>query len=170
MAKIEFPSIIVNLSNFIADKAQESIEFPISVNFSHQEDRFSLTKPIKGKVTVEKYQEELQFHFKLQTEMTLVCDRCLSTINKKLKLNFKRLGTFSSASDDEIKMTQQSHPKPEFDEGVRISSDNLVNLFVPIRQEILSIVPAKILCKKTCRGLCLVCGVNLNNKICKHSK
>jgi uncharacterized protein len=38
-----------------------------------------------------------------------------------------------------------------------------------VRQEILLSFPVKFLCRENCRGLCLKCGANLNERSCEHA-
>lgn len=38
-----------------------------------------------------------------------------------------------------------------------------------VRQEILLSLPVKSLCRENCRGLCLKCGANLNERNCEHA-
>ena len=37
-----------------------------------------------------------------------------------------------------------------------------------IRQELVLNLPARILCREDCKGLCIDCGVNLNKQKCQH--
>lgn len=45
-----------------------------------------------------------------------------------------------------------------------------VDLGEEIRQETIMANPARILCKDDCKGICLGCGVNLNEEQCKCKK
>jgi len=152
MLDIELPQVVVDLTNFISDRNQGQIEFPINVDLNYAEERFVVDKSIIGKVKIEKVNEKLWLHFAVKAEIKLICDRCLKKINKNLSLNFDRFVN-ADAEEQEIILT-----------------DNKIDLFSPILDEIILKIPAKILCKHNCRGFCPNCGVNLNLKSCNHYK
>ena len=82
-----------------------------------------------------------------------VCDRCLIPVPTKLKLSFERLVTAPDVESDDEDSRQ-------FMEGYQIDVEALVF------NEILVNWPVKILCKEDCKGICPVCGQNLNMKEC----
>lgn len=43
-----------------------------------------------------------------------------------------------------------------------------IDIAEDIRQEIVADLPLQLLCKEDCKGLCLVCGANLNETTCEH--
>jgi uncharacterized metal-binding protein YceD (DUF177 family) len=46
------------------------------------------------------------------------------------------------------------------------AADELIDLTADIREAILLALPINFLCSKTCRGLCVYCGANLNKAPC----
>ena len=110
---------------------------PVSFRFSNVED---------GKARVEG-----SVRLKLQT----VCDRCLQEVLTDLDLQFDRLVTSPEVTPDEEVVDDLS-----FMEGYQLNAETFVY------NEIMGNWPAKILCKEDCKGLCLVCGQNLNERDC----
>ena len=51
-----------------------------------------------------------------------------------------------------------------------LHSDEFTDLSNILRESILIEQPFKKLCKNECKGLCVVCGIDLNNKICSCKK
>jgi len=92
-----------------------------------------------------------EVHITAQTN----CDRCLKelrtpihfTIDKHLKL------TEECLVDEEMEQT-------DYMIGLELDVDQLVYT------EILVNWPAKILCREDCKGICRICGKNLNNGTC----
>jgi len=127
----------LNLSNFIADKTQDCIEFEIDNNEKIKEERFETSKPLQGSVKIFKSKHELVAHFKIKTEVVLSCDRCLKKIQKRINLDFSR----------SIK------EKIESSEDIKISAINQIEILEPIKQEIILNIPIKVLCQKDCQGI-----------------
>lgn len=56
------------------------------------------------------------------------------------------------------------------DEGYIVYSDREIELDGPVYEELSISFPSKPLCKEDCRGLCPVCGADLNTESCEHSE
>ena len=80
--------------------------------------------------------------------------RCLENFKQPLHANFQELFTYSleALSEDE-----ESIPEDGYLDFEKSISDYLFLEY-----------PIKPLCKPDCRGLCLVCGQNLNEADCEH--
>lgn len=84
-----------------------------------------------------------------RVELQGECARCLIQIADGLEVDFQELYAYpdSEVSDDE---------------AARIEND-LIDLEPVVRDEVLVELPFRPLCREDCRGLCLSCGINLNN-------
>ncbi len=85
------------------------------------------------------------------------CDRCLSDVPVVLELSVDK-AVFSPdriAEDEEADADDQSCM-----EGYQLDVEALVH------DEIIVNWPVKILCKEDCKGVCPVCGQNLNEREC----
>lgn len=80
---------------------------------------------------------------KIYCRKKFVCDRCLS-----------------AAEEDQI------HDFDEEIDGTGIV-DNMFDITEIVRDTLIISQPIKNLCKADCRGLCPICGFNLNNGDCK---
>ena len=60
------------------------------------------------------------------------------------------------------------HYEQEFQFDYSAKERPVLDVTEDIRQEILLSYPVKVLCKEDCRGLCPVCGQNLNERSCTH--
>lgn len=91
--------------------------------------------------------------------LAIPCDRCLEDVETDIEFTVDRtIAMDTSDSDgnsDRIEVDEQ-----DFMDGTMLDVDKLVY------PEVLINLPAKILCKPDCLGLCPVCGVNLNQGEC----
>ena len=87
-------------------------------------------------------------------KVTVPCDRCLGDVDVELSLDM----------EDDISEKDITDPEPgesrAYLDGYELDTDKLIEDAVYIA------MPMKILCKEDCRGLCSVCGKNLNEGEC----
>jgi uncharacterized protein len=83
------------------------------------------------------------------------CDRCLRDVDYTFDLSFDN----EVVSPDYVGEVSGDE-SPEIMEGYHLNVDELVN------NEILLNWPMKILCREDCKGICKVCGKNLNDGDC----
>ncbi|HPF20525.1 MAG TPA: DUF177 domain-containing protein [Syntrophomonas sp.] len=92
---------------------------------------------------------------KVKTLLVLPCSRCLQDT--------------CIAIDTDVELTlvpagQAGKPEPE--EDVLVFQGDLVDLRVPVHEAIFMAIPMIPLCHSDCRGLCPVCGKDLNQGPC----
>lgn len=99
--------------------------------------------------------EGLLLQAKIRGEIDAQCVRCLSHSLKAVVTSFEELFVFAEKqeeSSDEI-----------------IPEDGYIDLSGVIRDYLLLDVPMNYVCKPDCKGVCLECGMNLNQGQCEHS-
>lgn len=84
------------------------------------------------------------------------CDRCLRETEVKLELKLLRYVVTPERADE----ADDDIDDLSFMEGYELNTETL------LYNEIMENWPAKILCKEDCKGLCLICGKNLNEGEC----
>lgn len=85
--------------------------------------------------------------------LDLKCDRCLKPVSYEMNLQF----SYEVFSPDNV---SEEDDEQNFMEGYELNVVNLVN------NEILMSWPMKVLCKPQCKGICTVCGKDLNTGEC----
>lgn len=93
---------------------------------------------------------------KTEIRMEIPCDRCLEAVETGLKLDFKKkvdLSVSDGEQPDELDETN-------YIDGYELDTEQL------LCNEILIGWPTKILCSNDCKGICSVCGQNLNRGAC----
>lgn len=88
--------------------------------------------------------------------LNLVCDRCLEKFTRDFPVDIDTVidaSVFDSDKVDEI-------DELSYYEDCNIDMDAL------LKKELMGLVPIQILCREDCKGLCKVCGTNLNHGTC----
>lgn len=92
----------------------------------------------------------------LKTAILAECARCLAQVSVSLEadfdVRFKKMGEETRENDDETYPYQ----------GDALDISDMV------RDYVLLAIPIRSLCKNDCKGLCEICGYNLNEGACAH--
>ena len=97
----------------------------------------------------------------LQTEIELMCARCLDPLYTPLHLSL--VEEFSPTIDV---ITGHRLVMEEEDKALWIDEHHILDLSDVVRQGLLLLIPMRPLCRQDCMGLCPVCGQNLNERPC----
>lgn len=100
--------------------------------------------------------KELQIKGNSKVCVIIPCDRCLEDVKQEIRLNFVKHVDLDVSDADLTEGLDESY----FIDGYHLDVDKL--LF----NEILIGWPTKVLCRKDCKGICNVCGQNLNRGTC----
>jgi uncharacterized protein len=103
---------------------------------------------------VNKAKGEIQLTGEMSMVCEIPCDRCLKPVSVPISLRI----------DEYLKEEQLTAPEAaeelSFIEGYVLDTDQLIG------NEILINWPMKVLCKEDCKGICKVCGKDLNEGEC----
>ncbi len=86
--------------------------------------------------------------------MGVECVRCLASFVQPLRTSFSELYAFDQRSVSES--------------GLILPEDGNIDLGPMVREYLLIEVPISPICKPDCKGLCPVCGEDLNRSTCEH--
>ena len=121
-------------------------------------------KPVRVELSVSKSQDQLICRGKVRTSMKLECSRCLVQYEESLSFDLDFVidlaGNLSAGSiGDGVKSEEEGYffadPSSAFFE-----IDDLV------REAVILSLPLKPLCSEDCKGLCPICGADLNRSQC----
>jgi len=122
---------------------------------------FHQSAPLKVDALAELRGSEIHIRGHVATSLEASCDRCLGSVaipvERDFDLFYRPVSTIARAEEVEL-------PEDELDVGF-FSGDGIELADVVTEQVILS-VPMKVICQTECRGLCPVCGANLNVQKC----
>ncbi len=97
----------------------------------------------------------------IEAELTMECSRCLkfftNTINPNFSVNYMPVP--EGSDEDELELNK-ADMEIGFYKGDTFELDDL------IKEQIVLSVPMQPLCSLSCKGICQVCGQNLNIKKC----
>lgn len=102
---------------------------------------FNAGSPVEYELKVVKVSEGALVTGKVSTRLAGACGRCLEM-------------TEIEVSADDIELF------------VELGDEEVVDITEDIRAELLLNLPANLLCSDECKGLCSICGINLNQHTC----
>ena len=123
----------------------------------------SLIENVKVNGKFSRVAEDVYFLGDIDTFLKVTCTRCLKSfslpVRNKIKVHFvPRMEELSPGCEVEVK---------DSDVEKEVYQDGRIDLSNSLRDQILLDVPLIILCREDCKGICLVCGNDLNLNQCK---
>ena len=122
---------------------------------------FRQAAPLKVDAVAELVGSEIHIRGRVRTSLEACCDRCLGSVaipvERDFDLFYRPVSTIARAEEVEL-------PKDELDIG--FFSGNGIELADVVTEQVILSVPMKVICQSDCRGLCPVCGANLNLEKC----
>ncbi len=151
---MEHEDLFIDLSGIVKSEGAEvkvCKEYPLEV-FGEFDQSFTLQTPVTLHASITNHAGNLFLHGTLCFSAELLCDRCLEPFTKE----------FSLPMEDTI---AREDAGLEADEFIPYQH-NKVLLTDAIYKCIFAVTLDQQLCKKDCKGLCSVCGCNLNVTTC----
>lgn len=128
-------------------------EFHFEFPSVHLQPDLDLTD-LAGTAKISRTPQGLLVQGKFEGKVTAECVRCLSEFEQPLDIDFSELYAFS--------------PRSISESGLLLPEDAHIDLEPLVREYLLIKVPISPLCRADCKGLCVVCGQDLNEEICEH--
>ena len=127
----------------------------------YQGANFRQTAPLKVDAVAELVASEISIRGRLRTRLGARCDRCLGPVDipveQEFDLFYRPVSTI--AREEEVEL-----PADELEVG--FYSGDGIELADVVTEQVILAVPMKVVCRADCRGLCPVCGANLNFEKC----
>ena len=159
-----FLSMNLNLTEVILEDGR-SIDTELPLELEELSYGFG-TYPIEEKEpmkleVVRTKKKVLKIHGRSSLTVRIPCDRCLEEVSVRIPLDFEELASVGSPEEEETDSDLESaFEKDYFIEGYNLDVDKLAY------GEALLNWPSRVLCSEDCKGLCPVCGQNLNRSEC----
>ena len=116
-----------------------------------------IAQPIAGEVRLSRTGRSIIARAHLTTAIEGYCSRCLKPIVAPLDIDIEEEALPSIDIDSGVPVNREDEP-----DALRLDDHHELDLAEPIREAISLAEPISMLCRENCRGLCLVCGVDLN--------
>ena len=143
----------IDLRELINGKV-EAIPFEIDYNIDIEElfeaTRITEATPIHTTGKIIMIGSELFLEMDMDGQLTFNCSRCLTSV----EMNFNK------------KLNKMLLAKESDDLDTIVIVKNQLDLVETIKEEIIVSLPTQVLCSEDCKGLCPVCGINLNYETC----
>ena len=117
--------------------------------------RFLKKEPVKLTVT-NLGGRKVKIELEGEVTLALPCDRCLREVAETVSFRTEREVDFSQTDEERAAELDETN----FIDGYDLDVDAFVC------EEILLGFPMKVLCQEDCKGICKVCGANLNEGEC----
>lgn len=145
--------LILNVGFIIHQTTGYSRDFPFEAPYLLLGPDLELHN-FSGITRVTRTPQGLLMQSKMQGFVQAECVRCLTDFPQLLEAEFTDLYAFTRDSVTEA--------------GLLVPDNGKINLEPIAREELLISVPISPLCRPDCKGLCPVCGGNLNEQTCSH--
>lgn len=127
----------------------------------------SISGNIEGDVSVVREYDNIRVAGRIAAPLALSCSRCLadytSFIDTSFTLFFRKESAVAPSSEDELELGEMDLLSSSY-------SGDEIDLTHEIEEQIAMEVPLKPLCSDECKGLCHVCGTDLNTSSCSCGK
>jgi len=129
---------------------------------SLEDERLRLTGEARVEGRASRKGEEVRLRGRVTAEAEVFCDRCLRPAAAPLEVEFET--AFIPAEYEAGKTENVELLADEL--GLAAYEGDSVNLDELVREQLLLALPARVLCREECRGLCPDCGADLNEGEC----
>ncbi len=153
----------VDLKDLVDEKVLLKGSFePGDIDFS-RDDNVRQSGPFDWTATAERAGGEIRINGSLKTNVEMTCSRCLEParhdISKAFDLFFRQRDEMIFDEDREVELTEKD-TQTAFFTGSQLAIGEILH------EQVLLALPMKALCRVDCKGLCPVCGINLNSGNC----
>lgn len=134
------------------------VDIPIS-HFDFKLEEVQFTSSVRGNVALLRHGEaDVYVKSEIITNIEMQCGKCLELFTTDIEATFEVQFTPSN-NDDQV--------ESEFiEEGERYYEGESLDISEDTRRALILQIPIWPLCSNKCEGLCLQCGVNLNEEQC----
>ena len=152
--KIEIEALTEGGKDF--ERVYQPEELPLEDEFAR------LVSRVRVSVRASRRRGEVEVRGSLDTSVELPCDRCVAPVVFPVNVDFKAELGFADANAVGAEATELQDADMDFStvEGDAVDLDEIV------REQILLALPTRQLCGEDCKGLCVNCGSNLNERDC----
>ena len=145
--------LIINVGFIAHQTVGYSRDFPLEAPYLRLQPDLELYE-FSGLVRVTRTAQGLLLQANLRALVQVDCARCLKEFQQQIDTNFTELYAFTRASIT--------------DSELLVPDTGKIDLEPIVRDEMLLAVPIGSLCKPDCKGLCPICGEDLNEVTCSH--
>lgn len=152
--------MLINLSEVLSEQhtaIDQTVDVTMDV-FCTESGVFPVLSAKPAHILVEHIADrELLIRGETEIVIEIPCDRCLTAVPTDFQLHFEKKVDLDASEDEEA---DKELDEANYIDGYNLDVDKL------LYNEILIGWPMKILCSENCKGICSICGQNLNEGTC----
>ena len=123
--------------------------------------------PVRVAGTIAPGGHEYIFYGRVSGSITAPCDRCLETAEQAFASDVTWAFVHGAPEHHGAAQDEDEADDAEFEDDAAAPFDGqTIDLLPMVWEEVVLAMPAKVLCKDDCAGLCPRCGANLNRDRC----
>ncbi len=148
--------MLINLKKFLlSDDLVMNVNEALTITDKELLEKNKLNKDIQFSGKFFKVEKSLLLSAEFTYSYSETCARCLEEFENKI------IAKFNAIIVDEVNEDYEA-------EDIEIMiKDGCIDLEEPIKQIVYLSMPMKALCKNDCKGICPMCGINLNTGKCE---
>jgi uncharacterized protein len=143
----------LNVGFIVAQSAGFSRDFPLDLPHINIPPDLQIIS-LNGLIRASRTPQGILLQIDSMTQISLECVRCLNNFQQSLNVAFTELYAFSQ--------------RYVTDSGLLMPESGIIDIAPVLREYILLEIPISPLCRPGCKGLCPICGNNLNESTCIH--
>ena len=113
---------------------------------------------------IRKVERRISLEGNLTAKLELDCARCTTAFATRVDRSIHAVmlldKTTDEATDDDVELAAE-----QLDESYL--EGDVIDLHELVREQMLLALPEKPLCSRSCKGLCPICGADLNDEVCE---
>jgi len=148
-----------NVSGLLRSTPGTVRTYPVAGERLDISEDLHLAAPIDGEVRLQRTGRSILAEADLTTALDEHCSRCLTPIVTPIEVSLQEEALPSIDLITGLPVDVSDEP-----DAFRLDEHHELDLSEPVREAISLAEPIAPLCQPDCRGLCVVCGANLNNE------
>ncbi len=147
----------INISEILANPSviREYTVEPSFESLNIRQGSYPVSRKAPFVLTVSREADKLHVSGETELHLLIPCDRCLDEVDTAFPIRIDYRWNPAQGADGAEDVDEIT-----FMDGCILDVDKMIS------DEIVVALPTKVLCKEDCKGLCSVCGQNLNHGSC----
>ena len=112
---------------------------------------------------VRKVEQRITIEGGLEANLELACARCTTSFALDVERPIQAVMLLETAPGDEEEDVELA--AEQLDESYL--DGDVIDVYELMREQVLLALPEKPLCSRSCKGLCPICGADLNDEVCE---
>jgi uncharacterized protein len=146
-----------NVADLLRAAPGTSREYPLAVERMPIAEGLETAAPVRGSVRLASTGRGILARGHLTTALPETCSRCLTAVTSPVEVDLDEEALPSIDIDTGLPLDTDAEP-----DALRLDDHHELDLSEAVREAISLAEPIVVLCRPDCRGLCLVCGADLN--------